>query len=62
MSGYYKTQGYITLSDLYSWLEIAVDKQAQIGMQVTDALKRLNYKQCRATIDGKTRRIWLRPN
>lgn len=61
-SGYYQHKQYITLSDLFQWIDINVSQHNQMTQTVTDCLKRLGYKPKRIKENGKPRRIWLKPD
>ena len=60
-SGIHHGQNYVTLSDLYDWLDIPVDRHASVRIAVSDALKTLGYKMKRCRIGGEVRRIWVKP-
>lgn len=62
-SGIWKDANYVTLADIFEWLDIPVDRQPTISLAVTDSLKRLGWQVKRASLAGKIRRIWVRdPN
>lgn len=58
-SGYVKGIRYITLSDLFTWLEIPIDRQNNMLNSATDCLKRLGWTPCRRRINGEVSRIWI---
>lgn len=60
-SGVHQGQSYVTLSDLYDWLEIPVDRHRNVAIPITDSLKGMGYILKRARIGGEVRRMWLRP-
>lgn len=59
-SGIWKDANYITLADLFEWLDVPVDRQPMISLAVTDSLKRLGWQVKRVSLAGKIRRIWVR--
>ena len=58
-SGVWQGYNFVTLSDLYEWLDIPVKEQASTCLQVTDALKRLGFTLKHVKIGGKKHRIWV---
>lgn len=58
-SGVWQGLNYITLSDLYEWLDIPVDRQSQVQGIVVDTLKRQGWVIKRARIANKLRRFWI---
>jgi predicted P-loop ATPase len=59
-SGIYQGVNYVTMSDLFLWLEIPLDRQASMQLAVSDSLKRLGYELRRVSIAGQVRRIWTK--
>lgn len=59
-SGIHHGQSFVTMNDLYDWLDIPVDRHASVKIPLADALKSLGYKVRRCRIAGETRRIWVR--
>jgi hypothetical protein len=59
-SGIWQKINYVTLADIFEWLDIPVDRQPTISLAITDALKRLGWQVKRAKIAGQVRRIWIR--
>jgi hypothetical protein len=59
-SGVHHGQNYVTMSDLYKWLEIPVDRHNSVRIPISDALKNLGYVLKRVRIGGEPRRIWVK--
>lgn len=59
-SGVHHGQSFVTMSDLYEWLDIPVDRHVSVRIPLSDALKGLGYQMKRCRIAGETRRIWVR--
>lgn len=59
-SGVWCGLNYITLSDLYEWLDIPLDRQGQVQGPVIDTLKRQGWQLKRARVAGKIRRFWIK--
>jgi hypothetical protein len=59
-SGIYRGVTFVTISDIYEWLDIPVDRQHSIQLAVCDALKHLGYRNLRVRIAGEIRRIWTK--
>jgi hypothetical protein len=59
-SGIYQGVNYVTMSDLFLWLDIPLDRQASMQLAVSDSLKRLGHELRRVSIAGQVRRIWTR--
>jgi hypothetical protein len=60
-SGIHMGRSFVTMSDLYNWLEIPVDRHNSVRIPVSDALKGLGYEMKRVRIGGEPRRVWLQP-
>lgn len=60
-SGIYQGQSFVTLADLYNWMDIPVDRHKSVQLPITDTLKKMGYKLKRVRIGGSVRRIWLKP-
>ena len=58
-SGYHNNRKYISLADLFSWIDINVAQQGQMNIPVTDCLKRLGYKPKRIKRNNKSQRVWI---
>lgn len=59
-SGIWKGMTYVTLSDVYQWLELPLTQMSQTKQAVTDVLKALGYRLKRARIGGKEIRMWVK--
>lgn len=59
-SGIHGGQNYVTLSDVFLWLEIPIGQQGSMQLPVADAMKRLGWKMIRRRIAGPVRRIWIK--
>lgn len=59
-SGVHGGENYVTLSDVFLWLEIPIAQQGSMQVPVADAMKRLGWKMIRRRIAGPVRRIWVR--
>jgi hypothetical protein len=59
-SGIYGGCNYVTLSDVFLWLDIPLANQGTMTIPISDALKRLGWKMVRRRIAGEIRRIWLK--
>ena len=59
-SGYHNNHKYISLADLFSWIDINVAQQGQMNIPVTDCLKRLGYKPKRIKRNNKSQRVWIK--
>lgn len=58
-TGVWREFSYVTLSDVFDWLEIPVASQHSMAMAVTDAMKRLGWSLKIVKIGGKNTRIWI---
>lgn len=61
-SGTYQNQYYVTLFDLFKWMDVPITMQAAMTRQVTDVLKRRGWTLRRVSIRKKISRIWVRPD
>ena len=52
-------RSFVTMSDLYNWLDIPVDRHNNVRTPISDALKGLGYEMKRIRIGGEPRRVWL---
>jgi hypothetical protein len=59
-SGVWRNMNYVTLSDVYQWLDLPLGQMAQTRQGVTDALRKLGYRLKRTRIGGKEIRMWVR--
>ena len=59
-SGVWNGVNFITLSDLYEWLDIPLDRQGRVQHAIVDTLKRQGMGIKRVRIAGKIRRVWIR--
>lgn len=59
-SGIHQGRSFVTLSDLYEWLEIPVDRHNNVKTAIADTLKSLGYELKRVRMGGETRRIWVK--
>ena len=59
-SGIHHGQSYVTLSDIYKWLDIPVDRHNSVRIAISDSLKGLGYQMKRTRIAGEVRRIWVK--
>jgi hypothetical protein len=59
-SGIHCGENYVTLSDVFLWLEIPIGQQGSMQVPVADAMKRLGWKMVRRRIAGPVRRIWVK--
>lgn len=59
-SGIWRGHFYVTLSDVFEWLDIPLTAQPSMNIPVADSLKRAGYRMRRVSIGGKTKRIWLK--
>lgn len=60
-TGIHQGRSYITLADVFRWMDIPLDRHHNMQMPITDVLKRYGWTLKRVSIMGKTQRIWLRP-
>lgn len=58
-SGVWNGLNYITLGDLYQWLDIPLDRQGSVQGAVVDTIKRQGWTLKRARIAGRTCRFWI---
>jgi hypothetical protein len=59
-SGVHQGRSFVTLSDLYDWLEIPVDRHNSVRISISDTLKSLGYQVKRVRMGAETRRIWIK--
>lgn len=59
-SGVWGGINYVTLGDLYEWLDIPLDRQGQVQGIIIDTLKRQGWALKRARLGGKLRRFWIK--
>lgn len=59
-SGVHMGRSFVTMSDLFNWLEIPVDRHNNVRIPISDALKGLGYEMKRVRIGGEPRRVWLK--
>lgn len=60
-SGIHGSRYYVTLSDLFKWLELPIVQQSTMTRPITDILKRRGWTLRRVSIRGRVNRIWMRP-
>ena len=61
VTGVYQGRNYITLGDVFTWLEIPLASARSVTMELTDCLKRLGWQSKSVRINGRVTRIWLAP-
>lgn len=60
-SGIYQGQSYVTLADVFRWMDVPLDRHTSMQLPITDVMKRYGWTMKRITTMGKTLRVWLRP-
>ena len=60
-SGWHMGEVYWTLSDLFKWMEIPLRDHKTMTPTMTDILKRHGYRNKRARVGKRERRIWVGP-
>ncbi len=51
---------YVTLHDIYNWLEIPITQHRQMSQDIIDCLKRMDYKNKKIKKNGKQLRVWIK--
>lgn len=51
---------YVTLHDIYNWLEIPITQHRQMSQDIIDCLKRMDYKNKKIKKNGKQMRVWIK--
>lgn len=62
VSGVYQGRNYVTLGDVFTWLEIPLAQARSSTQEVTDCLKRLGWTSKSVRIAGRVTRLWLSPD
>jgi len=57
----HRGQSYVTLADVFRWLDIPLDRHPTMQQPITDVMKRHGWTLKRINLNGKTIRAWLRP-
>lgn len=60
-SGIHMGHSYVTLTDVFRWMDIPLDRHSSMQQPITDLMKRHGWVMKRITTMGKTFRVWLRP-
>lgn len=58
-SGVFRNRNYVTLADVFSWLEVPIDRQDAMKRQITDLMKRHGWNLSRVSIANRANRIWM---
>jgi hypothetical protein len=58
-SGVWREYSYVTLAEVFEWLDIPLATQQSMAVAVTDAMKRLGWSLKQARIGGKVTRFWI---
>jgi predicted P-loop ATPase len=61
-SGIWRGTPYVTIADVYDWLDIPVTQQSQMQQPIADTLKRMGWVLRRTTMNNRQVRMWIRPD
>jgi len=60
-SGIYRDESYVTLSDVFKWMDIPLERHSNMLQPITDVMKRHGWKMKRIRAMNRMFRVWMRP-